>query len=773
MGAVYRAVHPDIGRTVAIKILKPELAASEEAIARFFDEARAVNAIRHEGIVDIFDLGRREDGSTYYVMEHLIGEDLSRLIKREQSLPANEAVPLVLQVASALSAAHRRGIVHRDLKPQNLFVVPRGGERRMKLLDFGIAKLVSELSDRPTTSTGVVLGTIPYMAPEQARGEHVDARADVYSLGCILFELLTGQVPFAARNAIAVLARLATEEPAAPSARAFRFGVPPELDAIVLRMLAKNRERRYSDLEEVVADLRALDLSNLPPPSPTIEQRPVEDATAPTMSEANLPTIPHHKLDLPTPPPSTPAPTLGARSPDPIDALAAHPIGDSTRRLREVAPALIDPSTERRIIKVVIPILATLVLLGVGLYYMPGAISVDRRALGHWLPVFVGAAISLAGLLVLVGRTQQSSRGRVAVNRAVTLLSVALITTSVYLKGAVTSYDILYYPALTILDRLRADRSLGRFTLVTSIIGFASAVALCYFGVLPYAPLYPGRISPELVHDPGLAIIVLLVMSGLSTLSLLLVDQLARRVQRREAELRELGLSLAGRIEEQVELLRRSSDLRHYLPPALADAILRGDAASQAHARRRVTIVRVDCPAIAGAVDDADPEEFAHLLNALYARLADRASEHGGVVDRFGDAGAQVLFGSTATAEPLGEGVSALAAVAFARAALAAIESLASECQAAGVSDMPAGRAAIHQGFATLGSFGSPSRREFTAVGPSLVAARQVHERTEIGRVLLTQPVEASLRGAERLEPDADAVFLAGTRHPVRLFRLI
>jgi serine/threonine protein kinase/class 3 adenylate cyclase len=762
MGAVYRAVHPEIGRTVAIKLLRADLATSEEATARFFDEARAVNAIRHEGIVDIFDLGRRPDGSTYYVMEHLTGEDLAQLLKREGSLRADEAVLIVRQVCAALAAAHRRGIVHRDLKPQNLFIVQRGADRRVKLLDFGIAKLVHDLSDRPTTSTGVVLGTIPYMSPEQARGEAVDPRADIYSLGCILFELLTGRVPFAASNPLAVLARLAMEEPAPPSWRSHRFGIPATLDDVVLRALAKDRDARYSDIEELEAALAALDLASLPPPSPRAETTAAGkrfDEEAPTLPRVeNLPTRPEPRVVAP--PPETPSPP----------AVAGDPLSTSTRPLHEAPLPLIDPSTERRVIRFVIPVLMGLVALGVMLYYAPGAVALDHAVLRRWLPPFGGAMLALCGLLLVVERTQQSSRARVVVNRALTVLSVAVITTSVHLKGSLTSYDILYYPVLVILDRLREDRSLAIFTYVTSVLGFTGAVLVAHFGWVEYAPLYPGRISPELVADRPLVIIVLLVMAGITFLSFLLVDLLAKRVQRREAELRQVGLGLAGRVEEQVELLRRSEHLRRYLPPALADAILRGDSDDTTkHQRRRVTVVRVDCPVIGGAVDETDPEEFAHLVNQLCAGLGDCATAHSGIVDRFGAGGASVLFGALDDGSPEDH---ARRAVAFARAAKDAIAGLSIACQSAGIESPPVGRAVVHQGFATIGSFGSPSRLEFTAIGPVMEAAAQLLHGTAPGEIVITQLVEVALRGSQPLSARGEPLALPGARHPVRLYTL-
>jgi class 3 adenylate cyclase len=260
-----------------------------------------------------------------------------------------------------------------------------------------------------------------------------------------------------------------------------------------------------------------------------------------------------------------------------------------------------------------------------------------------------------------------------------------------------------------------------------------------------------------------------MVMSGICFLSLLLVDVLVTRVQRREAELRQVGLGLAGRVEEQVELIKRSADLRRYLPPALADAILRGESDGSSHTRRRVTIVRVDCPAISGAVDETDPEEFAHLLNQLYARLGDLASEHGGLVDRFGHGGATVLFGAMDGGEPEAQ---ARSAIAFARASAAAIAGLSLACQSAGVVEVPVGRGAVHQGFATVGSFGSPTRLEFTAVGPVADATNVLLDRVAPGQIMLTQSVELSLGGSAALTPLPEPAMLPGARHPLRLYTL-
>src|SRR5688500_2096915 len=194
MGAVYLAKHTLIGREAAIKVLLPELCGDESIVARFFNEARTTTAIKHPGIVEIYDFGYAKDGSAYLVMERLEGETLGARMKRIGRLTVQGALAIARQVAGALLAAHKLGIVHRDLKPDNIYIVAdaevQGGERA-KILDFGIAKLrhKGEGFSAFETQEGTVMGAPIYMAPEQCTGaEKVDQRADLYSLGCIIFE---------------------------------------------------------------------------------------------------------------------------------------------------------------------------------------------------------------------------------------------------------------------------------------------------------------------------------------------------------------------------------------------------------------------------------------------------------------------------------------------------------------------------------------------------------------------------------------------------------
>jgi serine/threonine-protein kinase len=261
MGEVYLAEHPGIGRQVAIKVLRAELGHDEQVLARFINEARAANAIRHPNIIEILDSGVTENGISYLVMELLRGESLTARIKRRGRLPPQEAVALANQTASALGAAHAKGIVHRDLKPDNLFVVPDEsipGHEHIKVLDFGIAKLQANAAGGSSvkTRTGSLMGTPIYMSPEQCLGtKEIDWRSDIYSLGAILYEMLTGQPPFVSEGFGALLNMHLNQAPRPPCQ--LEAAISPGLDAAVLRMLAKKPEDRFQSMAEVQSALAA------------------------------------------------------------------------------------------------------------------------------------------------------------------------------------------------------------------------------------------------------------------------------------------------------------------------------------------------------------------------------------------------------------------------------------------------------------------------------------------------------------------------------------
>jgi len=244
MGAVYRAVHRKLGREVAIKVLQKDLTSDRGIINRFFHEARAANTIRHENVIEVYDFV--EDGeNVYFVMELLRGRDLHDTIHRRPAaqgpIEPARALFIIEQIAAGLHATHARDIVHRDLKPENIFLCHRHGVNDfVKIIDFGVAKL-----DRPdglSTVAGAVLGTPEYIAPEQARGLNIDGRADIYSLGCIAYEMLTRHQVFGGGTRADVLTRQIKVDP--PPLRRFVHDLPPALDAAVLQALAKDARAR-------------------------------------------------------------------------------------------------------------------------------------------------------------------------------------------------------------------------------------------------------------------------------------------------------------------------------------------------------------------------------------------------------------------------------------------------------------------------------------------------------------------------------------------------
>jgi YVTN family beta-propeller protein len=261
MSAVYRAEDLRLGRRVALKFLAPELAANAPFRERFLAESRLAASIDHAGIVPIFEAGD-VDGLLYIAMRYVEGTDLRALLQREAPLAADRAVALVAQLASALDAAHARGLVHRDVKPSNALIAVESGVEHVYLADFGLTKHTT--SRGGPTATGQMVGTVDYVAPEQIRGDEVDGRADLYSLGCVLFECLTAEVPFPRRSEVATIYAHLEETP--PRASARRRDVPEALDAVLSRALAKDPKRRWQTGSELATAARAALIAGKPVP---------------------------------------------------------------------------------------------------------------------------------------------------------------------------------------------------------------------------------------------------------------------------------------------------------------------------------------------------------------------------------------------------------------------------------------------------------------------------------------------------------------------------
>jgi len=262
MGSVYKALQPAMNRMVAVKILHPKLANRKDLVSRFRREARAMSHLTHPNTVKVYLYGELEDGSLYIVMEFLEGKNLNQTVRAEGPMPLERGLPILIQVCNALEEAHRAGIIHRDLKPENIFVSQSGGMKDYaKVLDFGLAK-VTEREMRPgsiiLTQEGMVFGTPEFMSPEQAQGKTLTAASDIYSLAVILYEVLTGKLPFDAKNPMEYIQLHVTTKPKPLNERVPGKTFPPLLGRVIDKALAKKLEDRYQSAAEFAHALQAV-----------------------------------------------------------------------------------------------------------------------------------------------------------------------------------------------------------------------------------------------------------------------------------------------------------------------------------------------------------------------------------------------------------------------------------------------------------------------------------------------------------------------------------
>lgn len=332
MGRVYRAEQSVLGRTVAVKVIHPHLLADESAAVRFLTEARAASQLNHPNSVSVYDFGRTEDGQPYLVMEFLRGKDLATVAWEEGPLPFKRVVDVLRQALAALGEAHELGIVHRDLKPENIILEPlrRGGDF-VKVVDFGLAKLKGDAQGRSVTNPGIVCGTPDYMSPEQGRGEDLDGRSDLYAVGVVLFQLLTGRLPFDADNPTQIVMMHLTIPVPDPRQVAPERDIPDALVDVLNRSMAKEAAKRFQDAAEFADALQAALLSTESVPSEG-RMSAVPGSLGPAGFALSAPldcpscgaTVPHAKFCLecgarlpakdraeaPAPPPQLPLPLL-------------------------------------------------------------------------------------------------------------------------------------------------------------------------------------------------------------------------------------------------------------------------------------------------------------------------------------------------------------------------------------------------------------------------------------------------------------------------------
>lgn len=250
MGRIYKAFDTEVNEKVALKLIKPEISTDAKAIERFRNELKYARKIAHRNVCRMFDLGK-EGGNFYITMEYIAGEDLKSFIKRSGRLTIAKAVSLTKQVCGGLAEAHRLHVVHRDLKPKNIMIDIDGNAR---ILDFGIAR---SLQSEGITGEGVMIGTPEYMSPEQVETKDVDSRSDIYSLGIILFEMLTGRLPFTGETPLSVAMKQKTSKP--PDPQSLNPQIPADLNRMIFKCLEKDRNKRYQSVEEILNDLNKIE----------------------------------------------------------------------------------------------------------------------------------------------------------------------------------------------------------------------------------------------------------------------------------------------------------------------------------------------------------------------------------------------------------------------------------------------------------------------------------------------------------------------------------
>jgi serine/threonine-protein kinase len=320
MGGVHVAMDERLGRRVAVKLLREDLAASPEFVERFRREAHTVAGLGHSNIAQVFDYG--QDGERHFIVMELVpGADLAKLLAERHRLPAEEVVDIAGQVCAALSAAHRAGVVHRDIKPGNVIVGPDG---HVKVTDFGIARALGEA---PLTQTGSVMGTAQYLPPEQSTGQPATPASDLYSLGVLIYQMLTGEVPFTGDSPVAVAVRHLSEDVPAPSAAV--PDVPAALDHVVARATAKRPEDRYATADEMAAALR----ESLLGPTTAWALPPAATTVLPAFAPAGASTVPHAAGPTPSAAAGAPGPTT-ARLP-----VTGPPLTRASRREQEPSAA--------------------------------------------------------------------------------------------------------------------------------------------------------------------------------------------------------------------------------------------------------------------------------------------------------------------------------------------------------------------------------------------------------------------------------------------------
>jgi serine/threonine protein kinase/class 3 adenylate cyclase len=736
MGTVYAALHPTLGKRVAIKVLRPELAGNRKAVGRLIDEARASTAIGHKNIIEVFDIGETPEGITYLAMELLEGETLQQALQREGRLDPARAIGIARQICAALSAAHRRGIIHRDLKPQNVFLV--AGERgvdQVKVLDFGAAKLLDDLNRiSPATATGALIGTPFYMAPEQARGQPVDGRTDIWALGVILFRCLTGLLPFVGETTTEVLLSMLTDAPPTFSSLAPEAGVPPELEQLVLGTLSKDPAGRPPDLSALDAGLAAC----LPP-----GEGALPETTSPRAPGDASPERPP-TLAAPARPPERPASTPATPRPDQRMASLER------SGLVESAVTNAEGRVRRRMLWLrffLYPSLYGFLLLG---YFILLSQGLADASLVTEILVVGGAAVLVAYVLELLYHLAGKRRLDPRPLHLLLITSFVLVGTyALQLNGTLTNYMVVFYAIMISFTRIRLDNRAAWFATLLSIGCFLGVVLLESAGVIPYARMIKSLYSPTLTHERAFTAVIVVGSVVFLLLSHLGAHVLVHGLETREEAISEVTRGLEGQVAEQIEVLRRRERLRHFVPAPVVEAVVQGESEVRVrYARQKISVVYARLDGFFDRTASLDPEDQSRVLNDFFEAASRVAQRFGAVIDGFRGAEVILLLGAPRSQ---GDAEHATGAVRTALAILHLLAEVQLKWRALGVEEVVL-QVGVHTGYATVGNFGSEIKLQFTALGPAIPLAEGAAHQGRGGVVMVTHPTKMLCTEAYRFE---------------------
>jgi hypothetical protein len=383
MGAVYRAEQISLKRVVALKVLRPELSADPQLLRRFNAEAELVGRLHHPNTVSTYDFGTDADGSLFIAMEFIEGRSLRQALVAEAPFPLGRALAIAAQVAASIAEAHAFNIVHRDLKPDNVMLQERGRSRDVvRVLDFGIAKLRDDTrgTQMALTQAGDMLGTPQYMSPEQIRGEPIDGRTDVYSLGCILYEMLTARMPFEGATVMAILSKHLLDFPVPPSQRRPELGLTPAIDTLVMSALVKERDGRPTTMEVFGEQLGAL-LAAIPGAvNSSVALNLIGGGSPSVATPAVAPAVTGHGATVAVAAPLGTAPIPGAAAPASVPFAPAPALMPGGAPLIPGGEPLASPPRSRR-----------------GLFVALGLIAAIGAGVGGWAATRGGGGASVGG----------------------------------------------------------------------------------------------------------------------------------------------------------------------------------------------------------------------------------------------------------------------------------------------------------------------------------------------------------------------------------------